>query len=172
MQYIIIGLVSLILYSPALADTLQGKVVKVADGDTVTIVDDSGKKHRIRLMGIDAPEKNQSYGDVSTQGLVELLSGKTVTIEYEKRDRYKRIVGKVLVNPSGDVFCLALDCVKKIDAGLEQVKAGLAWHYKYYQMEQSEEDRRLYSEAEECCVVWERVTVGVRSFCGFIDREN
>ena len=148
MQYIIIGLVSLILYSPALADTLQGKVVKVADGDTVTIVDNSGKKHRIRLMGIDAPEKNQSYGDVSTQGLVELVSGKTVTIEYEKRDRYKRIVGKVLVDPPGEVFCMALDCVKKIDAGLEQIKAGLAWHYKYYQMEQSEEDRRLYSEAE------------------------
>ena len=148
MQYIIIGLVSLILYSPALADTLQGKVVKIADGDTVTIADDSGMKHRIRLAGIDAPEKDQSYGDISTQGLVELLSGKTVTIEYEKRDHYKRIVGKVLVNPPGDVFCMALDCVKKIDAGLEQIKDGLAWHYKYYQMEQSEEDRRLYSEAE------------------------
>ena len=148
MQYLIICIISLTLYSPALADTLQGKVVKVADGDTVTIIDDSGKKHRIRLMGIDAPEKNQSYGDVSTQGLVELVSGKTVTIEYNKRDRYERIVGKILVNPSGDVFCMVLDCIKKIDAGLEQIKAGLAWHYKYYQMEQSEGDRRLYSEAE------------------------
>ncbi len=148
MQCIILGFISLFLYSPALADTLQGKVVKVADGDTVTIVDDSGKKHRIRLGGIDAPEKDQSYGDVSTQALVELLSGKTVTIEYEKRDRYKRIIGKVLVDPPGEVFCMALDCVKKVDVGLEQLKAGLAWHYKYYQMEQSEEDRRLYSEAE------------------------
>ena len=73
MQYIIICFISLFLYSLALADTLQGKVIKIADGDTVTIVDDSGKKHRIRLMGIDAPEKNQSYGDVSTQGLVELV---------------------------------------------------------------------------------------------------
>jgi endonuclease YncB( thermonuclease family) len=148
MQYIIFGFISLILYSPALADTLQGKVVKVADGDTVTIVDDSGKKHRIRLMGIDAPEEDQSYGDVSTQGLAEVVSGKTVTINYEKRDRYKRIIGKVLVNPPGEVFCMALDCVKKIDVGLEQIRAGLAWHYKYYQMEQSEEDRGLYSEAE------------------------
>ena len=148
MQYIIIGLVSLTLYSPALANTLQGKVVKFADGDTVTIVDDLGDKHRIRLAGIDAPEKDQPFGDVSTQGLVELLSGEAVTIEYEKRDRYKRIVGKVLVDPPGEVFCMALDCVKKIDVGLEQIIAGLAWHYKYYQMEQSEEDRRLYSEAE------------------------
>ena len=148
MQYIIICFISLSLCSPALADTLQGKVVKVADGDTVTIVDNSGEKHRIRLTGIDAPEKNQPHGDASTQGLVALVSGKTVTIEYEKRDRYKRIVGKVLVDPLGEVFCMALDCVKKIDAGLKQIKSGLAWHYKYYQMEQSEEDRRLYSEAE------------------------
>ena len=148
MQYLIICLVSLFLYSPALAGTLQVKVVKVVDGDTVTIVDDSGKKHRIRLAGIDAPEKDQPYGDKSTQGLNKLISGRIVTIEYEKRDRYKRIVGKVLVDPPGDVFCMALDCVKKIDAGLEQIKSGLAWHYKYYQMEQSEEDRRLYSEAE------------------------
>jgi endonuclease YncB( thermonuclease family) len=148
MQYIIFSLISLILYSPALADTLQGKVVKIADGDTITIVDDLGEKHRIRLAGIDAPEKNQPYGDVSTQGLNKLVSGRVVTIEYEKRDRYKRIIGKVLVDPPGEVFCMALDCVKKIDAGLEQIKAGFAWHYKYYQMEQSEVDRRLYSEAE------------------------
>ncbi len=148
MQYIIICIISLCLCSPALADSLQGKVVKIADGDTVTIVDNSGKKYRIRLAGIDAPEKDQPYGDISTQGLNKLVSGRIVTIEYEKRDRYKRIVGKVLVDPPGEVFCMALDCVKKIDAGLEQLKAGLAWHYKYYQKEQSEEDRRLYSEAE------------------------
>ena len=102
MQYIVICLISLFLYSPALADTLQGKVIKIADGDTVTIVDDSGKKHRIRFAGIDAPEKDQSYGDVSTQGLVELVLGKTVAIEYEKRDRYERIVGKVLVDSPGE----------------------------------------------------------------------
>ncbi len=148
MQYIIFSLISLILYSPALADTLQGKVVKIADGDTVTILDGTGKKHRIRLAGIDAPEKDQPFGNISTQGLNKLVSGRIVTIEYEKRDRYKRIIGKVLVDPPGEVFCMALDCVKKIDAGLEQIKSGLAWHYKRYQMEQSEVDRRLYSEAE------------------------
>ena len=60
MQYIIISLVSLFLYSPALADTLQGKVVKVADGDTVTIVDDSGKKHRICLTVIEQNRDRKS----------------------------------------------------------------------------------------------------------------
>ncbi len=130
------------------AETLQGKVVKVADGDTITIIDAEGDKHRIRLAGIDAPEKDQPYGKESTQSLLELTSGKTVVIEYEKYDRYKRIVGKVLVDPPGEVFCMALDCVKKIDAGLEQIERGLAWHYKKYQGEQSEEDRGTYGEAE------------------------
>jgi endonuclease YncB( thermonuclease family) len=148
MQYIIISLITLILYSPALADTLEGKVIKVADGDTITIMDDKGDKHRIRLGGIDAPEKDQPYGNESTQSLLELTSGKTVVIKYEKRDRYRRIIGKVLVDPPGEVFCMALDCVKKIDAGLEQVKRGLAWHYKKYQGEQSVEDRETYGEAE------------------------
>ena len=67
MQYIITFLIPLILYSPTLADTLQGKVVKVADGDTVTIVDDNGKKHRIRLAGIDAPEKDQPHDKESAR---------------------------------------------------------------------------------------------------------
>jgi len=56
------------------------------------------------------------------------------TIEYQKRDRYGRIVGKVLLDG--------------IDVCLEQVKAGFAWHYKKYQHEQSAEDRELYADAE------------------------
>ncbi len=140
----------LILLTPlsVWADILQGNVVKVADGDTVTIVDERGDKHRIRLGGIDAPEKDQPYGSESTKNLEWLVYDKSVTIEYEKKDRYGRIVGKVLVNPQGDVFCLAIDCVRKVDAGLEQIKAGLAWHYKKYQKEQSRQDRKIYSKAE------------------------
>ena len=148
MRHILIALCLMLIPQSVWAATLLGHVIKVADGDTITIVDDLGEKHRIRLAGIDAPEKDQPCGDISTQGLNKLISGRIVTIEYEKRDRYKRIVGKVLVDPPGEVFCMALDCVKKIDAGLEQIKAGLAWHYKKYQMEQSEVDRRLYSDAE------------------------
>ena len=59
MKYVLIYLIQLALCSPALASTIQGMVVKVADGDTVTIMDNNGNKHRIRLGGIDPPEKDQ-----------------------------------------------------------------------------------------------------------------
>ena len=70
------------------AKTLQGKVIKVADGDTITIVDDRDFKYRIRLAGIDAPEKDQPYGKESTKNLKWLVYGKGVTVKYSKYDRY------------------------------------------------------------------------------------
>ena len=118
-----------------LAATLQGQVVKVADGDTITVQDDMGRKHRIRLAGIDAPEMNQPYGLHSKNNLMPLVDGEIVTVEYEKRDRYGRVVGKVLFR-GGDIC-------------LEQVKVGLAWHYKFYQREQTQEDRQLYTNGEK-----------------------
>jgi len=119
---------------PASADSLTGKVVKITDGDTLYVLDANYKEHKIRLAGIDAPERKQAYGLASRKHLASLVAGKQVTVEYQKRDRYGRIVGKVLLDG--------------IDACLEQVKAGFAWHYKKYQHEQSAEDRRLYADAE------------------------
>ncbi len=116
------------------ADILNGQVVMVTDGDTLTVQDDQGRKHRIRLAGIDAPEMSQPYGFRSHNNLRSLVAGRFVMVEYEKRDRYKRIVGKVLVDG--------------LDVCLEQVKAGMAWHYKFYQREQSQQDRRLYTDHE------------------------
>ncbi len=107
----------------ASADTLTGEVVKITDGDTLYVLDANYKDHKIRLAGIDAPERRQAYGLASRKHLLSIVAGKEVTVEYQKRDRYDRIVGKVLVDG--------------IDACLEQVKAGFAWHYKKYQHEQS-----------------------------------
>jgi endonuclease YncB( thermonuclease family) len=90
--------------------------------------------YRIRLQGIDAPESGQPFGSKSHENLAEQVFDKQVTIEWSKRDKYGRIVGKVLLNGS--------------DVCLEQVKAGMAWHYKYYQAEQSPEDRELYADSE------------------------
>ncbi len=118
----------------ASADTLTGKVVKITDGDTRYVLDANNEQHKIRLAGIDAPERKQAYGLASRKHLASIVTGQQVTIEYQKRDRYGRIVGKVLLDG--------------IDVCLEQVKAGFAWHYKKYQHEQSAEDQRLYSVAE------------------------
>ena len=109
-------------------------MVKVADGDTVTILDASNTQHRIRLQGIDAPERGQAYGKKSGQYLSQAVTGKHVTVQYSKRDRYQRLVGKVLLGGQ--------------DMNVRQIQAGLAWHYKKYQREQSAADRRLYADAE------------------------
>ncbi len=124
----------LLLGLSAAADTLLGKVIKVVDGDTIYVLDDTFTQHKIRLAGIDAPERKQAYGLALGKHLASIVAGKRVAIEYQKRDRYGRIVGKVLLDG--------------IDVCLEQVKAGFAWHYKKYQHEQSPGDRRLYAVAE------------------------
>ncbi len=108
------------------ADTVSGRVVKVSDGDTIAILDNSKTQHRIRLQGIDTPERKQPYGRKSGKYLSEAVAGEHVVVDYDKRDRYKRIIGKVLLNDQ--------------DMNLRQVKAALAWHYKKYQKEQSAEE--------------------------------
>ena len=100
----------------AAADPLTGKVVKITDGDTLYVLDANYKQHKIRLAGIDAPERKQAYGLASRKHLLSIVAGKQVTVEYQKRDRYGRIVGKVWVNG--------------VDACLEQVKAGFARRHR------------------------------------------
>ena len=78
----------------ASAATLTGKVVKVADGDAITILVGT-EQHRIHLQGINAPERKQPYGKASGRSLLALMAGKQVRVEYDKRDRYGRIVGVV-----------------------------------------------------------------------------
>ena len=77
---------------------LQGKVVSVADGDTITVLDAEKTQHKIRLQGIDAPEKAQAFGAKSKQALYEMVHGKTVQVSFEKSDKYGRILGKVLLD--------------------------------------------------------------------------
>lgn len=123
------------LSAPAGSQTLTGRVVRIADGDTVTVLDSTNTQHRIRLQGIDAPESHQAFGTQSKKSLSDLIFDREVTVEYEKTDQYGRIVGKILLDGK--------------DINLEQVKAGMAWHYKEYQREQSAEDRELYARAED-----------------------
>ena len=125
----------IILFSLSInAKELMGQVVKVIDGDTITILDANKQQFKIRLSGIDAPEKKQDFGNVSKQSLSEMVAGKQVKVAYNKRGRYGRIIGKVLLNNE--------------DVNLMQVKRGLAWHYKQYEREQEVEDRALYAQEE------------------------
>lgn len=119
----------------ASAATLVGQVVGVTDGDTVTVLDEQKQQHKIRLAGIDAPEKRQPFGQRSKEALSDSVFGKVVSVEWEKFDRYGRIVGIIIVDTK--------------DVNLSQVKAGLAWWYQKYSDEQSVADRRLYAQAED-----------------------
>lgn len=124
----------LFAFVDAKAEVLVGKVVSISDGDTITVLDKKNTEHKIRLMGIDAPEKKQEFGNESKKALSNYIYKKEVTVEYKKQDRYKRKVGKVILDEQ--------------DICLQMVKDGLAWHYKDYEKEQSKTDRDLYSQAE------------------------
>ncbi|MDG1820313.1 MAG: thermonuclease family protein [Methylophilaceae bacterium] len=125
-------LLALLMPKLGLADTLIGEVVAVTDGDSITVVTE-GVQYKIRLTGIDAPERHQAYGLQSKQSLFDLVSQQTVKITYQKYDKYNRILGKVYLDG--------------LDINLAQIKSGSAWHYRYYQKEQNVEDRALYAQA-------------------------
>lgn len=133
MTQILIVILALAFAIPAWAD-FTGEVVGVADGDTITVLDADKVQHKIRLTGIDAPEKKQPFGNRSKQSLSDMVFDKTVTVETDKRDRYGRELGKVLAGGE--------------DVNLEQVRAGMAWHYKAYERTQSVIDRQAYADAE------------------------
>ena len=118
----------------ALSRCTRWSVVSVADGDTITVLTAEKKQHKIRLLGIDAPEKAQAFGQRSKQSLSDLVYKKQVTIEYKEQDRYKRYLGKVLVDGK--------------DANLMQIKTGMAWWYRQYKRSQTPEDQKAYADAE------------------------
>ncbi len=125
----------LALACTAHAETITGRVVGVADGDTITVLDVDKVQHKIRLSGIDAPEKKQAFGNRSKESLSALAFDKTVNVETSKRDRYGRQIGKVMVNGR--------------DVNLVQVERGMAWFYRQYQRDQSPNDRKRYEAAED-----------------------
>ncbi|WP_295002490.1 thermonuclease family protein [uncultured Dechloromonas sp.] len=113
----------------------MGEVIEITDGDTITLIDSSRIQHKIRLAGIDAPEKRQAFGEKSKQQLADLVFRREVLIEWSKSDRYGRIIGKVFLGNK--------------DVNLTQITSGMAWHYKRYANEQSMTDRGSYAQAEE-----------------------
>lgn len=120
-------------------ETLAGRVVSVTDGDTITVLGSANTQYTIRLAGIDAPEHNQAFGQRSKQNLSRLVFSQNVTLDCGKEESYGRLVCKVMVQGR--------------DACLEQVRDGMAWHYKQFQDEQTQGDRKLYASAEDAARV-------------------
>ena len=108
----------LLLTTILVAETITGKVISVTDGDTIKILDEKNKVYKIRLNDIDAPEKKQAFGNKSKENLSKYIAGENVRVEYQKLDRYKRILGTVYF--------------KDKDINKQQIIDGYAWVYKKY----------------------------------------
>lgn len=129
----ILSLALIVLSTLCQADVISGRVIRVADGDTITVLDASKVQHKVRLAGIDAPEKAQAYGQKSRESLEELVAGRNIIVETHKKDHYGRHVGNVLVNGR--------------DMNIEQIRRGMAWFYREYAHEQPAADRQNYDRA-------------------------
>ncbi len=113
---------------------MTGKVIRVADGDTATVQLPGGTSHRVRFLGIDAPEHDQEGGSESSISLISLIMGREVTVRYRATDQYGRILGKVLLDGR--------------DINLEQIRNGNAWFYRHYAKTLFRGDAALYEKAE------------------------
>lgn len=116
------------------SEVIEGRVVGVADGDTITVLTAAREQVKVRLEGIDAPEKAQPYGQASKQSLSQLVFGRQVRLECDKTDRFRRKVCRVF---RGD-----------LDVNREQIARGMAWHFDRYADEQPEEERLADEQAE------------------------
>ena len=116
------------------AAEMTGRVVGIVDGDTIDVLMPGFQLVRVRLAGIDAPERGQAFGTAAKAALSELVFARQVVVQWHKRDRYERLVGKVTVSGA--------------DANLAMLTRGMAWHYMRFEAEQERADRAAYAQAE------------------------
>lgn len=116
-------LLSLLLPVTLNAAELTGSVIRVLDGDTIEVLQGQNPV-RVRLANIDAPEKKQPFGRWSAEQLKELVAAQPVTVMYDQKDHYGRVLGRVF-NANG------------IEANRQQVMSGAAWVYVRYNTDKS-----------------------------------
>jgi len=103
---------------PVAAADMEGQVVNVHDGDTVTLLVKGNRTIKVRLGQIDAPEIGQAFGQSSKRSLSRLVAGKRIRLDQETTDRYGRTVGTLWLHD------------KNINR--EQIRLGMAWVYQRY----------------------------------------
>lgn len=119
---------SLFAEPPKVIEEFSGKVSSVTEGDMLQLLRDK-ETVTIRLEGIDAPEKNQSFGDKAKMALTTMVSGKTVVIRKTSADKYGRIIGYLMVDG--------------VEVNAKLVEDGMAWHFKKYNDEKRLADLEL-----------------------------
>ena len=112
-------LLFLLLCVPATAQRFPVTVVGITDGDTFTVINRDKLQLKIRIIGIDAPEKNQPFGSRAKQALSDLIYGKTIDIDVQYQEKWGRYAAKVYTPDGKDVALLML-------------QAGMAWHNVNY----------------------------------------
>ena len=125
------------------ASEILGRVVAVSYVDSITVLASDNRQVKVRLAGIDAPERSQSFGQSSRRNLSDLVFGKEVRVSVVDKDRYGRIVGIVYVpvpGPNGEIV---------IDVDLAQIESGHAWAYRSYLRTLPSETAKRYTAAED-----------------------
>jgi endonuclease YncB( thermonuclease family) len=120
------------LAMPALLFAWPAKVVGVHDGDSITVLREGNVQVKIRLEGIDAPELKQPFGNAAKKALSDLVFGKTVEVKETGKDRYARTLATITVG--------------SLDANLEMVKTGFAWHYAKYSKDQMLKEAQIQAQ--------------------------
>jgi len=103
---------------PVPAFDFSGRVVRVADGDTVSVLDAGNTQHKVRLFGIDTPERDQPYGQAARRALADLVGNRRVGVVVVATDDYGRQVGTLY---RGDT-----------NINLAMIAGGHAWWYRHY----------------------------------------
>lgn len=129
-----IGIVLALLCLPVNADVLIGRVVDVASGDTLTMVDTANRRHKIHLLGIDAPEIQQEFGQASRTSLSAIVFNQHVHATCDLQDALNHAVCVILLRGR--------------DVGLEQLRDGMAWSYPVHDKQLTPQERSVYQQAE------------------------
>nr|WP_211437083.1 thermonuclease family protein [Campylobacter curvus] len=111
---------------------ISGQVVKISDGDTITILTQEKQQVKVRLYGIDAPEKKQPHGQKSKQFLANLIAGEVVEIDENGKDRYKRTIGTIYLNGA--------------DINAQMVANGYAWAYRKFSKKYTAQESKAKSQ--------------------------
>lgn len=133
---------------PAFAGLIEGRVIEVPDGTTLTVLSNQGASiHRIRLAGIDLPGKNSAMAGSSRENLRRLARGKTVRVDASTIDARGMLVGHVLI-VRGPKDCGSQPCPALLDPVISQLSFGLAVIDGSHLAQQSADSQKLYREAQ------------------------